>query len=889
VQVQQAVEWSVKFAGLVSSWWMLPIMLLLALLAGFLYRNQCKGLPGWQKLGLIALRIGILLALVFLAFKPSLIFRRILTYPGRIVMILDDSASMTTRDAAMPDAEALRLARRLGQLPAGPESTLDAMAQNLMGTIATLRTFEGIARTVDRSQDAFWDRAADTRSAMVSVFEQVTREADGMTGLTADEKGRLAVWTASLQELKGRLDLFFSGGRDPGRKAYDDYDQRVTALAQELLTMQASGDDRAIAAGNAVLKTAADTVRAAPRLDLLRTKLARAQPALAKLASGQGLQMVSLMTGSRAEADTFRPDSLRVTDGPTDITGRLKNLLVEPSEFPLTAMILVSDGRNLGDDRVSAVTQEALARQVPVYAAGVGNEREPSDLALVSVRAPSFAVKGVPMRIRVEIRDSMATSEVSRIHLLIGGKSVMEEPITLVPGMQSAALEFTPPESGFFRYTVRLDSLPKEVFPTENNALDFVTHVRDDKVRVLFLDWKPRWETRFALNILQRLPYVDLNSIIALVQEDSKLKRGLQKGTWPETPQALQMYDLVILGDLPRDLLTAAEMDSLRQWVTQRGKTLCVIGSRKAALIGKGSPLADVLFSAAASPSGAVARVVAGNEAAGLNDLVSTAVGRDHFLTRALADAQTAGGPSNFVLAATDGFVLTGAGKTPRPLLAARFAGAGKTLGILDDDLWRLLHPVALNAHTELYANLVTWSLEGGFAAASGGATDLALAVDARRFPPGAPVQVWLRGPAPNGAIEAVRENEILATVSAVAGGNASAPAYATFTNLSPGAVLFRFKDKPEVLSERIEVGSDNRELTRLSKDGRFLRELASSTGARCVEFTDVETCFQTIMPKYRTETFERVWRLWGLGPLLALLALFLTAQWVWRKWVGLV
>ena len=36
-------------------------------------------------------------------------------------------------------------------------------------------------------------------------------------------------------------------------------------------------------------------------------------------------------------------------------------------------------------------------------------------------------------------------------------------------------------------------------------------------------------------------------------------------------------------------------------------------------------------------------------------------------------------------------------------------------------------------------------------------------------------------------------------------------------------------------------------------------------------------------------KALRRVWRLWGWGPLLGLLIVALTAQWVWRKWVGLV
>jgi hypothetical protein len=361
----------------------------------------------------------------------------------------------------------------------------------------------------------------------VSLLDTVAHDAATIPGMTAAEKGRMDNWIRAIQELKGSLDIFFTGGRDPGGSAYDDYERRVVTLGQELLALQAAIDERSIAAGNVALKAVAAKIRATPRLDLVREKLARVQPQLQGLAPGQAIQLVSLMAKTRTEVKDFKPAALTAKEGPTDLTGSLKDLILEPSEFPLSAVMLISDGRNLGGLPLRKVTPEAVSRQVPVYTAGVGSDKEPGDLAILSVRAPSFAVKGVPMRVQVEIRNSLATTDVSRIQIFLAGVPVVSDSVNLTPGIRTTTLEFTPADSGFFKYTVKLDSVAGEVFPTENNTVDFIANVREDKIRVLFLDWKPRWETRFALNILQRLPYVDLNSIIALVQEGSKLPRGL--------------------------------------------------------------------------------------------------------------------------------------------------------------------------------------------------------------------------------------------------------------------------------------------------------------------------------------------------------------------------
>jgi len=880
MQVQQTIEWSLLFAGPVSAWWMAPAMLAAAAAVFLFYRGQYASLPAWGKAGLVGLRIAVLLALLFVAFKPSLIVRRILTYPGRILMLVDDSASMTARDTFLPDAAALRTARRVGRLPAGPDSVPDAMAQNMDQVIAALREFERYSRGADRTQDAFWNRAGSARDAIGSLFDEAMRDAAAIPGLPAEEKGRVETWIRSVQEAKESLATFFTGARDPGARVYDDYERSVAALAQDMLALQAEVDGRAIASGDATLKSVAAAVRDTPRLDLVRATLARLQPGLSKQAPGQAIQVVSLMAKTRTDIDAFRPADLQPREGPTDLTGRLKDLLTEKSDFPLAAVALIGDGRNLGGTPLPEVIREAVSRQVPVYTAGAGDGREPGDLALVSVRAPSFAVKGAPVRVRVAIRNSMGTLDAVRLQVFLAGAAVVSDSIALVPGVQTATLVFTPAETGFFKYTVKVDSVVGEVFPLENNSLDFITNVRDDKLRVLFLDWKPRWETRFALNVMQRLPYVDLNSIIALVQEDSVLQRGFVKGTWPQNAQSLDMYDLVVLGDLPDDLLTKAELEALEQWVTRKGKTLCVLGSQGSPPVGRGTPLAGVLDLSTTS-TGAVARVVTD----GPGDVRLSPAGRVHVLTRTMAGILPEVGLGAKAVS-REGLVLAGAGKPATPLLAVRYVGAGKTLSILGDDLWRQLHPGGLDAHTELYAALVTWSLEGGFRAPPAAAPELA--VDARRFPPGAAVQVWLRGGASNAVIEAVRGDAVLASAGVTPMG-AGVPPGAVFADLTPGEVVFRLKDDPAALSERVELLSDKRELVFLARDPVFLHDLAASTGARYVEFDDVNTCFRTMAPKQRIETHERVWRLWGWGPLLSLLILALTAQWGLRKWMGLV
>ncbi|MCG3147023.1 MAG: hypothetical protein PCFJNLEI_00459 [Verrucomicrobiae bacterium] len=733
----QESQFLLQFGAPWSPWW-LAVALPVVLLAGWwLYRGQFANLARRHRVTLLALRLGLLAALIFLLFRPSLLYRKILTYAGRVVVLLDNSASMTAKDTGYTDEEALLIARRLGREPATPLHNQAAIVNRIA---AVVQEFGEFSRNADRRQDSFWNEAGRTKAKLAELFAQ-------------------------LEQPDLPTELFFTGNQDPGRRAYDEFADRAAASARQLLDRQAALDKQASAAGNIALREAANAIRSRTRLELLQEKLKQSPVAV----SNQFVQTESLT-------------------GRSDLVGRLTELLQAESKFPLSGIVLFSDGRDLSGRAADVFTQEAARREVPICTAGIGSPREPVDLAVVSVVAPPFAVKDRPVRVKVFVKVALPEPTEVKLTVLKGTTPVAEK--SLIPGTQPVTIEFTPAEVGMFRYTVRLDSVAGEIFSTQNNSADFALDVRDRKVWVLFMDWKPRWETRFALNILQRLDYVELNSIIGIVQADAKVPRGERKGAWPET---LEAYDLIILGDLPPGTLTAAEEDALKTVVERAGKTVCHLGAR-----------------------------------AGVAQLQLTPAGRHHPLTRRL-DLPVVPATNDTVLLAD----RTGA------LIEANFVGAGKTVEVRTDELWKLLNPTQLAAHTELYIGLVSWAMQ-----ATRGGPDL------RAYKTSEPIQVW-------------RTN--------------ATPARLVLTNL------------PADLVASVVVVEDDPELNFLARDNNFLETLATATGGGATDFSEYETSLRHIKPKQRVETYERRWRLWDSGVVLAVVALILTVEWVWRKWVGLV
>ena len=153
----ETTQLTVQFTASASPWWLLLLVPAAIAVGWFLYRVDLPGLKRVSSVTLVALRCVLLTALVFLTFRPNLIHRRTLTYPGCVVFVADDSLSMTARDTRLSDADALRLARNIdttspnADVPAEP---IHAAARHLEGVIRQLRTFQRCTRDADRSRTA---------------------------------------------------------------------------------------------------------------------------------------------------------------------------------------------------------------------------------------------------------------------------------------------------------------------------------------------------------------------------------------------------------------------------------------------------------------------------------------------------------------------------------------------------------------------------------------------------------------------------------------------------------------------------------------------------------------------------------------------------------------
>jgi uncharacterized membrane protein len=331
--------------------------------------------------------------------------------------------------------------------------------------------------------------------------------------------------------------------------------------------------------------------------------------------------------GARANADLNRwslvvgrwsaPDK-RLAPA-TRIGDALARALDDLSGQPLAGIVLVTDGgQNMGEDP-TILARRARELGIPIYAVALGDPQPPRDLSVTGVLVDSVVRKGDEVTVAVALQargvqdgltapvtlhrnGRLLASETARFHA-VGERpttndqrpTTSDQRPTTADRAATVALSFTPQEEGTFTLQVATPALPGEV-SRSNNQRTVPIRVVDKKLRILYLESAPRWEYRYLKNAILRDTSIQFACL--LTEADARLggEGNLSITRFPQDVGELFRYDIVILGDVPRETFSAAQLEALRRFVQERGGSLVVIaGERFMPWEYGGTPLADLL------------------------------------------------------------------------------------------------------------------------------------------------------------------------------------------------------------------------------------------------------------------------------------------------------
>lgn len=406
--------------------------------------------------------------------------------------------------------------------------------------------------------------------------------------------------------------------------------------------------------------------------------------------------------GERLEAGPDEPaallDWLKAVKAQAPVTRLGESLQQIGERFagqPTAAVILLTDGgSNAGIDPLEA----ARSLGAPVFPIGIGTPRPDDIRLLANVVLPEtiFPKDKVPIRVQVESTPGFKARDVE-LSVKSEGRVLASKPITL-KGTQFEELTFVPEQtSGLLKLDIGVAALPGEA-TEENNRVARTVKVIDDKIKVLYVEGKPRWEYRYLRAVLLRDHRMAVKFL--MTEGDPDLAKASEQyiDKLPEDEKSTFDYDMVILGEVPASYLSAAQLGWLEKLVRDKGGSLLMLaGHQHAPMTYADTPIAKLL----------PVKLAAGGRdiiEAGVHPVVTQAGAQSQImalepqdednqhawsLVKPLYDLPRLSGvrPGATVLATLSN---QGNRADPYPLIAWQRYGGGKTMFVGSDQLWRL-------------------------------------------------------------------------------------------------------------------------------------------------------------------------------------------------------
>lgn len=267
----------------------------------------------------------------------------------------------------------------------------------------------------------------------------------------------------------------------------------------------------------------------------------------------------------------------------------------------LSAVVLVTDGLNTQGPSLVEAAEAARSRGIAVCAIAVGGSQARRDLRLFdlladkTVFADDMVVCTVRLagtgyagaRVQVAVRNLDSSQPLARVPAVVGEDGTA----SLV------RVGFRPPREGRVRLQFEVEPQADES-DVENNRIEHVLDVRKQKVRVLLVDELPSWEYRFLRDVLGREEAIELRTVLQSADVGHAAQDSTQLPVFPLQREELFAYDVLIFGDVNPAGLGAGALQSAAEFVATPGRSGALVfwaGSRRMPEGWRGTPLAPLL------------------------------------------------------------------------------------------------------------------------------------------------------------------------------------------------------------------------------------------------------------------------------------------------------
>ena len=629
----------------------------------------------------------------------------------------------------------------------------------------------------------------------------------------------------------------------------------------------------------------------------------------------------------KTEEGEDKVDVSRVADGlstsgqVTAIGSALDNLARRHGKGNLAGIVLFSDfGQNSGPS-----PEEAAARLgVPIYTVGIGPEAV-IDLSL-NLQAPLLMKKAERSNIAVNLRQSGLEGQSVKVRIVaspvggdgsprLGSEQVIEEKeVKLTGDTTTLDIVYTPETAGRFTVSAEVETQDGEVVDQNNRAEREVT-IRDDFLRLMYVEYEPTWEWRFIKEVFYRDKLVGERGFRTFLRSaDPKVRHTNNLFLQTMTPPRSEFFenDVIFLGDMPASTLSTRFCEMVKEFVGKFGGGLVVISGPR---FGPSQLLA--------TPIGGMLPIVADPNARPRDEREFRAVltadaSTVPFMQLGENPQENIRGWNNLgaipwyqpslrphplatVLLSHPADVCPSDGQTRQPLIAIRRYGKGEVIYLAFNETWRMRRKYGELFYRQFWGQMIH---RLGLSHALGSQKRFVVRTDRQRYKE--EDRVILSIEAYNKDFEPLTEGDLpqggLTARHVAPQGDAADAAPLLVSSLREGIFeaevqvfgsgehTLKVTDPitGDVSEVHFQVTSSSAERRSGKRNSVLEAKLASSTGGRTYDFDTASRIVDEIQPVPRPEVTLKVLPLWNTWPVFILVVLLMLGEWLFRKLVNL-
>src|SRR6266545_247724 len=188
----------------------------------------------------------------------------------------------------------------------------------------------------------------------------------------------------------------------------------------------------------------------------------------------------------------------------TNLERTLTQIVAELGNAPISGIVLITDGADNRSANLAATMAQLRARNIPVYAVGIGSPDFSRDTEVVRVSTPKKVLKDTMVEADVAVRATGYAGRRAKLVVKEKQRQIQSQEITLGSDgeVRTYKVSFSSESAGPKIFDFKVEPFQNEVI-SENNDQDVLVRVEDEHPQILYCEGEPRWLHGFLRRAVQ--------------------------------------------------------------------------------------------------------------------------------------------------------------------------------------------------------------------------------------------------------------------------------------------------------------------------------------------------------------------------------------------------